>query len=309
MIFNGMPTRVTFKRILVQAWVSFRRNGWLSTATILVMMLTLFVIGGLILVSVIANTVLSDLENKIDISVSFKNAALENTVLEIGKEIQALAQVKDVDYVSSSDALLAFKEKHKNDPTVLSSLEELGDENPLPATLNIKAFNPGDLKEIAKFLDSKKYPSVEKINYFENQKVIDRLTKVISGVRTTGIALVIILGFIAVLVAFNTVRLAIYTSREEINIMKLVGATNWFVRGPFMIEGVIDGAIAAVVTSLLFLPLIWFASAKVLIFLPTVDLFKYFLDNFFEFFAILFVVGIILGMASSVIAIRRYLKA
>lgn len=303
-----MSAKVTFKRAIGQAWMSFRRNGWLSTATILVMMLTLFVIGGLVLVSVIANTVLSDLENKIDISVSFKNATPENTILEIRKEIQALAQVKDVDYVSADDALLAFKEKHKDDPTVLSSLEELGDENPLPATLNIKAFNPDDLKEIAKFLDNKKYPSVEKINYFENQKVIDRITKIITGVRTTGVALVIILGFIAVLVAFNTVRLAIYTAREEIGIMKLVGATNWYVRGPFMIEGLLDGAIAAVVTSLLFLPFIWFASSKISIFLPTVNLFKYFLDNFFEFFAILLVVGVVLGVASSMIAVRRYLK-
>ena len=134
-----MPKRVTFKRVLVNAWLSFRRNGWLSTATILVMMLTLFVIGGLLLVSVVANTVLNDLEQKIDISMSFRKATQEATILAVKREVEALATVREVNYVSPEEALADFKEKHANDPTVLASLEELGDENPLPATLNIKA--------------------------------------------------------------------------------------------------------------------------------------------------------------------------
>lgn len=305
---TNMSTRVTFKRILVQAWLSFRRNGWLATATILVMMLTLFVIGGLLLVSVVANTILNDLENKIDISVAFKRDASEQTILQIRKEIEALSQVKEVNYVSAEDALAAFREKHKNDPAVLASLEELGEENPLPATLNIKAFNPDNLSVIAEFLTDKRYPAVEKINYFENQKVIDRLSAVIRGVRSAGIAVVLILGFVAVLVAFNTVRLAIYTAREEINIMKLVGATNWYVRGPFMIQGVMHGGIAALITAVLFFPLVWFTSSKVKVFLPGIDLYDYFSQNFLEFFAILLVVGVVLGTFSSMTAIRRYLK-
>lgn len=303
-----MPKRVTFKRVLVNAWLSFRRNGWLSTATILVMMLTLFVIGGLLLVSVVANTILNDLENKIDISMSFRKATQEATILAVKREVEALAAVREVNYVSPEEALADFREKHANDPTVLASLEELGDENPLPATLNIKAKNPNDFGDIAKFLDGKNFPGVEKINYFENQKVIERLSAIVRGVRGLGIVAVLVLGFVAVLVAFNTVRLAIYTSREEINIMKLVGATNWYIRGPFMIEGLLHGGIAAVATALLFFPIIWMASAKVLLFLPSVNLLGYFTANFFEFLLILLVIGSILGVGSSMIAIRRYLK-
>jgi cell division transport system permease protein len=138
--------------------------------------------------------------------------------------------------------------------------------------------------------------------------VIDRLSAVVRGVRNLGIAVVFVLGFVAVLVAFNTVRLAIFTSREEINIMKLVGATNWYIRGPFMIEGLLHGGIAAVVISLLFFPLIWFLSPKLTLFLPDINLFGYFASNFFEFFLILFIIGVILGVGSSLIAIRRYLK-
>lgn len=298
----------SFRRILTYAWLSFRRNGWLAAATILVMMLTLFVIGGLLLASVVANTILGDLENKIDISVSFRLGTPEASILAIQHEVETLSSVKEVNYVSPDEALAAFKERHKNDPTVLASLTELGEENPLPATLNIKAQNPANFSDIAKFLNGKNYPSVEKINYFENQLVIDRLTAVIRGVRSAGVAVVLVLGFIAVLVAFNTVRLAIYTAREEINIMKLVGATNWYIRGPFVIEGFSYGALAAILTSLLFFPLIWFAAPKILLFLPDINLSRYFADNFWEFFATLFGVGVILGAGSSLIAIRRYLK-
>lgn len=303
-----MSKTVAFKRILTYAWLSFRRNGWLSAATILVMMLTLFVIGGLLLVSIIANTVLNDLEQKIDVSMSFRRGTQEATILAIKHEVEALSTVREVNYVSPEEALADFRERHKDDPTVLASLEELGDENPLPATLNIKARNPNDFAGIAKFLDGKNFPGIEKINYFENQKVIERLSAVVRGVRSLGVAAVLVLGFVAVLVAFNTVRLAIYTAREEIGIMRLVGATNWYVRGPFMIEGLIHGGLAAIATSLLFFPIIWLASAKILIFLPSVNLFKYFTGNFFEFLSILFVIGALLGVGSSVIAIRRYLK-
>ena len=303
-----MPKVVTLKRVLTYAWLSFRRNGWLSAATILVTTLTLFVIGGLLLISVIANTILNDIESKIDISVSFKKGTAESAVLAIRRDIEALGAVREVVYVSPEEALATFKEKHKDDPTVLASLEELGEENPLPATLNIKADNPCYLSEIATFLTGKKYTIVEKINYFENQKVIERLSALVRGVRGIGVAAVLILGFVAVLVAFNTVRLAIYTAREEISIMKLVGATNWYIRGPFMIEGLMHGGIAAIVTSLVFFPLIWVVSSKILLFLPSVNLMRYFSENFWEFFVILLVIGIILGVGSSLLAIRRYLK-
>ena len=303
-----MSKTVTLKRVVTYAWLSFRRNGWLSTATILVMALTLFVIGGLLLMSVVANTILDDLENKIDISVTFKKGTAESTILAVRRELEAFAAVREVTYVSPEEALAAFKERHKGDPTVLASLEELGEENPLPATLAIKAEDPQRLSEVAEFLERKDYPAIEKINYFENRKVIERLTAVVRGVRGVGAVAVLILGFVAVLVAFNTVRLAIYTAREEIQIMKLVGATNWYIRGPFIIEGILHGGIAAIVTSLAFLPLIGFASSKLLLFLPGINLQRYFTENFLQFFLILLAIGIVLGVGSSLLAIRRYLK-
>lgn len=303
-----MGAPLTFKRVISSGWLSFRRNGWLSTATVLVMMLTLLVIGGLLLLSVVTNSVLRDLERKIDISVSFKKSTPENQILGVKRDLESLEDVLDVSYVSADEALADFRERHKDSPEILASIEELGSENPLPATLNIKAKDTENFSSIAEFLKGKNYPTVEKVNYFENQKVIERLSGIVRGVRTVGIAIVLILGFVAVLVAFNTVRIAIYTSREEINIMKLVGATNWYIRGPFMVEGVLHGAIAALITAVLFFPVVWLASGKILALIPTVDLQTYFNENFTEFALILLAIGIILGVGSSMIAIRRYLK-
>src|SRR3989344_2541165 len=217
---------MTLKRILVAAWRSFRRNGWLSTATILVMMMTLFVIGGLLMLSVVTNAVLTELERKIDISVSFEQNTSEDRILAAKREIETLGDVEEVTYTSADEALANFRERHKDDPDILASLDELGDENPLPATLNIKAKNARNFSSIAEFLQSKNYPGVcdTCINYFENQKVIARLSEIVRSVRTFGSAIALLLAFIAVLVAFTTIRLAIYTAREEINIMKLVGA-------------------------------------------------------------------------------------
>lgn len=303
-----MGAPLTFRRIVAAGWLSFRRNGWLSTATVLVMMLTLVVIGGLLLLSVVTNSVLRDLERKIDVSVAFKKGAPENQILGVKHDLELLGDVAEVSYISAEEALADFRERHKGDPEILASIEELGSENPLPATLNVKAKDPTNFSAIAEFLTGKNYPAVEKVNYFENQKVIERLSAIVRGVRNVGIAIVLVLGFVAVLVAFNTVRIAIYTSREEINIMKLVGATNWYIRGPFMVEGVLHGAIAALLAALLFFPIVWFASAEILALIPTVNLQTYFNENFAEFAIILFALGIILGVGSSMIAIRRYLK-
>ncbi|MDO8560827.1 MAG: permease-like cell division protein FtsX [bacterium] len=299
---------VNLKRVFNNAWLSFKRNGLLSTATIVIMTMALFVIGGILLLSVVSNAVLADLEKKIDISVYFIPGADESQILKIQKEIAARDTVSKVDYISQDEALAAFKEKHKGDEIISTALDELGNENPLGAVLNVRAQNPNQLAGIAQFLQSRKYDVVDKINYFENQDVIERLSAVVSGVRNIGLVIALVLSFVAVLVAFNTVRLAIYTSREEINIMKLVGASNWFVRSPFLVTGLMHGGFSALITSFLFLPIIWAASPKVSFLLPGINLFGYFISNFYEFFLIIAATGVILGVGSSALAVRKYLK-
>lgn len=299
--------QANLKRIIRSGYTAFWRNGWLSTATIMVMGLVLFVLGNLVFLGALANTMLTAFESKIDISVYFTANTPEQQVLDVKKDLQGLSEVAAVSYVSRDDALAQFREKHKNNALISDALTELG-ENPLEASLNIRAQDPSNYASISDFLVKKNYPIVDKINYFENQAVIEKLGAIITTVRGSGALLALFLAFVAVLVAFNTIRLAIYTMREEIGIMRLVGATSWFIRGPYLVSGIIYGGLAAAAVTLIFFPLTWLVSPKITAIVPNFDLFNYFLTNFVEFFAIMIFSGIALGAFSSYIAIRRYLK-
>lgn len=288
-------------------YLAFVRNGWLSTATIMVMTLALFVMGGLVMVGALAQSVLLSLESKIDVSVYFVPDAQESAILSVKRELESLPDVRAVSYISRDAALAEFRERHKENALIADALNEIGD-NPLEAILNIRAKDPTHYGEISSFLADKRYAIVDKINYFENQEVINRLSGVLGAVRGSGIALALFLGCVAILVAFNTIRLAIYTMREEIGIMRLVGATTWFVRGPFLVSGLLYGIIAAAITIIAFFPLAWFLSPRIMALAPQFNLMAYLEHNVIEFSLMMMGVGIVLGVASSFIAIRRYLQ-
>ena len=297
---------ITFQRVIKSGYLSFRRNGWLSTATTMVMALVLFVLGNLIFAGALADTTLSALESKIDISVYFTSDASEGEILVVKREIEALPDVREAEYISQDEALARFRDRHKENALIAGALEELGG-NPLQASINIKAAEPGQYASISDFLARKKYAVVEKINYFENQAVIERLSSIMGTVRGSGAVLMATLAFIAILVAFNTIRLAIYTMREEISIMRLVGASAWFIRGPFLISGILYGASAAVAVTAVFFPLTWLAAPKISFLVPEFDLFRYLISNLLQFFLIMLGTGVVLGVTSSFIAVRRYL--
>lgn len=299
-------TGVSLRRALIAGAVNFRRNGWLTAATVMIFSLVLFVVGNLVFLGAFASTALSSFESKIDVSVYFSPEASEREILAVKREIEALPDVREVAYVSRENALSRFREQHKDNALISGALEELGD-NPLQASVNIRAQDPSRYAAISGFLAEKKYPIVEKINYFENQAVIDRLSSVLSAIRGSGAGLTIFLALVAALVAFNTVRLAIYTMREEIGIMRLVGATAWFIRGPFLITGFLYGITAAVLMTLAFFPLTWLAAPRIAFLVPDFNLFRYFTANLVEFFAVMAGSGVALGVGSSYIAVRRYL--
>ena len=302
-----MSSFTTFKRILKAGSLSFFRNGWLSTATIIVMFLMLFVMGNLILISAFAGTAIKMFESKIDVTVYFTSDAQDDQILAVKNEIKAIPHVDEVSYMSKDAAFADFRERHKENAFIASALEEIGT-NPLEASLNIKADDPAHYGAISDFLLKKNYPIVDKINYFENKDVIERLSALVGTVRGVGAVIALVLAFVAILVTFNTIRLAIYTVREEIGIMRLVGATQWFIRGPFLVSGVFYGMSAAIVVTLIFFPMTWMAAPKVMLMLPGFDLFHYFLNNFFEFFIVMAGSSIVLGVLSSAIAMRKYLR-
>lgn len=296
----------TIKRMMAAGILAFKRNAWLSAASVMVLGLTLFVLGNLVFVSAIANTALRALESKIDISIYFDQNAQENQILAVKRELDAMPDVRETAYVSRDETLTRFRDQHRGDALIVSALDELGD-NPLQATLTVRASDPLRYGAISDAIARKNYPGIAKINYSENQVVITRLASIASTIRGSGAVLALFLAFIAVLVAFNTIRLAIYTLREEIGIMRLVGATAWFIRGPFLMTGFLYGIVASVAVTAVFFPLTWLISPKISLLVPDFNLFAYFLTNLLQFFTIMSVTGIVLGMGSSYLAMRRYL--
>ncbi len=154
---------VKIKRVMRTGFMNFWRNGWVSLATILVMVVTLFVIGSLIFVRVLLSSTLAQVENKVDITVYFKTDANENNIFAIRDSLSKLNEVKSINYISAEDALNDFKQRHANNALITQSLEEL-ESNPLGANLNIKAKSPSQYESIARFLESSAAPSIDKIN-------------------------------------------------------------------------------------------------------------------------------------------------
>lgn len=294
-------------RITKSGWRSFWRNKWLSSAAISMMSLAIFSITSLLLINVLIDSLTTNLEDKIDISVYFHLDTPEEEILETKSELNKLAEVRSVEYISTEEALTKFKERHQDNSILMQSLEELGT-NPLEASLNIKAQQASQYETIANFFGDEKYQTIiDKINYLENKAVITRLTSITTGIRQAGLIILLVLALLAVLVTFNTVRLTIYSARKEIRVMKLVGASNWFVRGPFIIEGALYGIIAALFSLIVLLPLLWYLSPKITSYLPGTDLFYFFQANFLALFFLQIAIGVVLGTASSLVAIRRYL--
>lgn len=301
------------KRVIKYGSVGFIRNSFVSLSTILVMTITLFVIGSLIFIGATLNTTLNQVRDKVDINVYLVTSADEGNILALKKSIEALPEVKSVIYTTRDEALAVFRERHKNDQLTLQALEEL-DDNPLGASLSIRAKETSQYEGIATFLQNDtavsagNTPIIEKVNFFQNKVAIDRLTRVIDSAETFGISIIIFLLLASVMITFNTIRLAIYTARDEISVMKLVGAGNWYVRGPFVFEGALYGVTAGTATLLLFYPLTLWLGPITEGFFNDINIFQYYLDNFGQLFLIIMGTGIVLGALSSFLAVRRYLK-
>jgi len=305
---------IKIKRVIRAGFYSFWRNGFVSLSSILVMVVTLFVIGSTIFSGVILQSTLDQIKDKVDINVYFITTASEADILNIKKNLEQLPEVlSPIVYLSKEEALAEFKERHQNDEFTLQALDELG-ENPLGATLNIKAKDPSQYESIASFLQGKNALSsdntniIDKVNYYQNKEAIDRLTSIINSANNLGFILTLVLVIISILITFNTLRLVIYMSREEISVMRLVGASTGYIRGPFFVAGAIYGFISAVITLILFYPItIWLGSTTEEFFVG-LNIFHYYTSNFGQIFLIIICSGVVIGSISSYLAVRKYLK-
>lgn len=310
------------KRIIRTGFVNFWRTGFLSFSAIIIMTLSLSILGSLIFGSAFGRALIQEVKDKVDINVYFTLNAQESDIFAMRKTIEALPEVLKVEYISREQALTDFREKWKDNALMIQGLEEIGS-NPFPAVLNIKAKEPSQYAGIATFLDGKAAVAgganiVDKVNYNQNKLIIDRLGRIIPAVERSGSIIAILFSIIAVIIVFNTIRLIIFTSKDEISVMKLVGASNLYIRGPFVISGVMYGVFSGILTLIILAIFAFYSDALIMKFsgIQNVNDFSllanvfsgYFLQNFGQIFLIIMGSGIILGAIASYMSVRRYLR-
>ncbi len=300
------------KRIIKAGFLNFTRNGIVSFAAVLVVTITLAFVTFIVLLQAVLYFSLNNIKDKVDVTIYFTVGAPEDKIFSLKDTLAKLPEVESISYTSDKEALALFRERHENDYPTIAALDEIGT-NPLGGYLNIKAKDISQYEGIANFLKSDNptvtsYSTIiDKINYHQNKLVIDRLNAIISGAKKLGLIITLILVIISIIITFNTIRLAIFISKDEIGVMRLVGASKMYVRGPFMVEGVIYGVLATFITLALYWPVTYWLGSRMTNFFGF-DIYNYFVANFIQIFIINLLFGIFLGMISSFWAVRKYLN-
>jgi len=303
---------IELKRIIKAGFINFARSGVISWAAVLVVTITLSVITAIILLQAVLHFSLDQIKDKVDVTIYFNVNAEESKIISLKESLEKLPEVEKVSYFSANESLKLFRERHQNDYSTIAALDEISS-NPLGGYLNVKAREVSQYESIANFLNGDNTlvlgstSIVDKINYHQNKIVIDRLNNIISGAQKLGFLVTLILIIISIIITFNTIRLAIFISKEEIGVMRLVGASKMRVRGPFMVEGAIYGIIATIFTLIIFLPVTIYLGNNMTNFLG-INVYDYYISNLFQISVIVLLSGIFLGIVSSFIAIRKYIN-
>ncbi len=285
-------------------WKNFKRSGGLSLVAIVVLVATGFLATSLLLAREVSEDVIEDIEASADISVYFNLATPEEQILEIGEDLENEFNLLGVDYVSRHEALESFRARHGDNEVLMEALDEVG--NRFAATLNIKAGEVEDYRAISDYVRSNHSGIVDEIDFYRRKEAIESIFDITSRVQKSLLVTGVILALVSVFIVFGTIRLSIYSLNEEIKIMKLVGASNWFMRGSFIVQGFILGLIASVISLLLLFALAALMSQGYNPFGMDLDL--HIFGNLSFILILQFSVGIGLSVLSSLIAVRRYLK-
>jgi len=303
---------IELRRIIKAGFVNFTRSGIISWAAVLVTIITLSVITSIILLQTVLHFSLDQIKDKVDVTIYFNVNAPETKILSLKDSLSNLPEVEKVSYISAEEALKLFRERHQSDYPTIAALDEIKD-NPLGGYLNVKAKEVSQYESIANFLKSDNAlvlgstSIIDKVNYNQNKTVIERLNNIISGAQKLGFLITLILVVVSIIITFNTIRLAIFISKEEISVMRLVGASKMRVRGPFMVEGAIYGIIATIITLIIFWPVTAYLGRNMTNFLG-LNIYDYYVSNLLQISIIILLSGIVLGMISSFIAVRKYLN-
>lgn len=307
-------TWITLGRICRYGLANFARNAWLSTAATVVMTVTLTIILATFTIHLIFKDTLADVRQKIDISVYLADDITKEKQDELERAIKNIASVTTIDYVSKAQARQEYISQNSGDQQQLEALSVLGEDNPFPASLRVHVSNTDHLNQIADLVNKEEwvayqYPGKKASISGSRKDAIENIARAAQFSEIAGLAVSGLFLALSIMVIFNTIRMAIFNRRDEIEIMKLIGAEKRFIRGPFIIEACLYGIFAAVVAiTLMYVALLSFGpnlSSYGINIQPTI---KFFSDYPVLIFASELLAGIFIGILSSFMAIRRYLK-
>lgn len=304
---------ITFRRIVRTGLVNFIRNAWLGVAAMAVMVITLTIV----LFSIIANATFSNtvqqINDKIDISVYLKDSVEPKQREELIGKIKALDNIKSVTFISKDEALAAYKKQNAKNLDLLLAISQT--DNPLPASLQIKPYDPNKIQNLKAFLEKpeiKNMQSDETSYSGDRKEAIDKITNATTFFRKAGIVGVVVFAFISMLIIFNTIQMAIFNRRDELTIMRLLGASTNYIRGPFIVESILYGIVSGIISIGIVHTLFAIsASAFEASSLGLLDIDysnRYFSEHYWKLLGMQLGVGILIGALSSFIATRRYLK-
>ena len=296
------------KKILQLGWKNFSRNIGGASACIFILVVVVSLITSIYIFRAVSEFLIEQVQERVDINVYFNENILEGEIMEFSKEVSGISEIKDIKYISKEEALMRFEERHEGDTLLMESLDELG-LNPFLAHLDIKAFHSSQYASIVSYLEQGEFEDlIYKIDYYEKEPIIERLLLINQQVNRGGIVLALVLGLIAVLVAYNQVQLALQNSKQEIEIMRMVGASNWFIKGPFVVHGMIIGTFAVLITLLVFFSLLFAFNSKIQVSLGGFDMLGFFKGGFWNVFLFQMIIAVGIGVFGSLIAIRKYLR-
>ena len=307
----------TLSRIIRLGVVNFRRNRWLTLGATLLMALTLVMISVSLLMSFLLRDTADSIRSKIDLTIYFRDDSVDDgDITSLQNKIQNIPGVTQVNYIDKKEALEIFNRLPINED-IKKPLSETN--NPLPRSLQINTNNPDNLQtavtEITK-LDSQGIICDECVSYSKNKDTVNKLVSITRFVQRSGIALSLLFGIIAIFNVFNIIRITIISRSDEIEIMRYVGASNSFVRGPFIVEGIAYGFLGTIFSTLAMVLLAFIASSVFSVSdgsaasaLFDVNLFRYVLNHIWLLIGAQLLIGLFLGVVVSVISIRKYLKA
>ncbi len=304
---------VLWKRTLVGGLRGFYRNRTVSLSSIFILTITLSIVTAFYIFRSVFDYTLEQVKEKVDVRVYFTVDATEAQVTEVRAKLLGLADVKSATYTSREQALEDFKKKHEGDQLTLQALDELGS-NPFGASLSVVAKDTSRYEAIASQLGEgsgllgDNRGVIDKVNYYQIKDSIDKLNSIIGWTNTVGFWLSIVFVLMSCMIVYNTIRLAIFVYRDEIAVMKLVGASNMFIRGPFIVESVLYSLTATVITLAIFYPATIWVTKKTVFFFEGLNINAFYMAHFFALAGTLLVFGSILTVISSLLAVRKYLK-